>query len=136
MKIQIGSLLFALTLLMSCAAESDTFEIDPSLPQIALVNWTGHWDAICSPGQTLIFNITHKEKTERFEIAADSGASFRKDMTPGDILRITIQDIDRNVLHSRTKEYLPIDKEPDQFGIVNPPVIRVCQIDRLDIDGF
>ena len=106
------------------------------LPIIHLTNWTGHWDAICSPGQTLIFNITHDNKTESFEILADNGAPFRKDIKRGDLIRVSIQDLDRNVLLRGSKEFFPVEGQFDQFGIEQEPGITVCQIDRLDMGGF
>lgn len=137
MKRSILSLFFITSLLLSCQSDDErSFEQDPLLPVINMTNWTGHWDAICSPGQTLFFNITHKHETETFEIPADSGAFYTKDLKEGDMIRIVIQDADRYVLLSKSKEYWPQEKEVDQWGFYSQANILVCQIDRLDINGF
>lgn len=120
----------------SCSDDANDPVAGADLPIIALNNWTGHWDAICSPGQKLTFSITHNEKTQRFDIDADSGAPFRADLQEGDLIKIIVQDTDGNVLHSRSKNFEPSNPERPAKGLDMTPIITVCQIDRLDVEGF
>lgn len=107
-----------------------------NLPIIALINWTGHWDALCSPGEKLTFSITHKNENQRFDVEADSGAPFRADIKEGDLIKIIVMNSEGNVIHSRSKNYEPSNPEVPAGGLDMKPVIRVCQIDRLDVEGF
>ncbi len=136
MKHLIYAILITCLSFASCSDEDSEPIAGEDLPVIALVNWTGHWDALCSPGEKLIFSITHDEKTQRFEIEADSGAPFNADLKEGDLINIIVQDADGNVLHSRTKNFEPSNPERPAKGLDMTPVITICQIDRLDVEGF
>ncbi len=136
MKCNLFSLIWICIFLGSCSGDERDDGPVGGLPIIALVNWTGHWDAICSPGEPLTFSITHKEKNQRFEIEADSGASFETDLKEGDLIRIAIINKNGDVILSRSKNFNPSNPETPSRGLDMTPFITVCQIDRLDISGF
>ncbi len=124
------------TLFVSCTENDSDDQLVERLPVIGLVNWTGHWDALCSPGENLTFSITHEGKNQRFEIEADSGAAFNADLKEGDLIKIVVLNNNGDVIHSRSKNFEPSNPERPARGLDMTPVITVCQIDRLDVEGF
>ena len=122
----------------SCSLDDlDSFISNTRLPAIGLSNWTGHWDTICSPGETLIFSITAYYKAQTYEIPFDSGASFQEEnLKEGDLIRITIMDKNRNVILSQNKNFYPSNPERTGGGLNRTPMIQVCDRGRLDLFNF
>ena len=131
-------LLALASLFYSCSLDDDSNTIsEPIGPWIGLSNWTGHWDAICSPGQTLVFSVTAHSNTQTFEIPFDSGATYREaKLKEGDLIRVVIMDKNRNVIHSRSKNFYPSNPERPAPGLKGAPIIQVCDVGRLDLLGF
>lgn len=131
---------FALALIVlfsSCTTEYSDFQAqnNEELTLIVVSNWTGHWRN-CSPGETLIFSVTAKNKTQEFTLGKDSGASYREELEEGDILHIAVMKPNRDIIHSRSKTFMPSDPEKPSPDGNSLPVIEVCNIDKLDLYGF
>ena len=127
----------SLLLFSSCTPEYADFEanINEDLPLIVVSNWTGHWRN-CSPGETLIFSVTAKNKTQEFTLGRDSGATYREELEEGDVIQISVMRPNGDRLHARSKAYMPSDPERPSPEGNNLPVIEVCRIDKLDLYGF
>ena len=105
-------------------------------PYIAVSNWTGHPNRICSPGETLLFTVTKRGNAQEFELAPDTGATYYDDLEEGDLLEIQVRRKDGEILHQRTRQFTPSDPDRPSPDLNRTPIIQVCEIGRLDLLGF
>ena len=135
---RISVVLLCCFFLTSCQEEELTKLNNDPLPFVAaVINWTGHNPFICSTGETLIFSVTANNNTQEFKLPPDSSVSyFEEGVDEGDVIRVVVMDENRDMIHTRTKNYYPSNPELPGDGDSNTPAIKVCQIDELELLGF
>lgn len=125
------------TIYLSCAkGQSRTDGTGEIREVIGVSNWTGHWDEICSPGETLIFQITAKDNTQEFTIPADSDKSYIEDIEEGDLIKIQVFNENGSLILSGSKDYKPSNPDIASPALNGAPFIQVCNIGELEMFGF
>ena len=132
LKKQLIILLSFLAFLCSCEKGIDIEggKVDTTTA-LSLINWTGHWDDICSPGQTLTFIVRVGDESEVFEIIRDSGDVYKGKINVGDLVKVQVLDEDGNVILSGQRNFELVQDE-SFLGVNSGPTVRVCDIGNLE----
>lgn len=127
-----------LSLFSSCEISPlPDIEPDPLYHIAGITNWTGHDPEICDPGRKLIFAITFHNKTKEYELEPDrSTACHWEGIEEGDVMKVVVMDENRDMIHTRIKNYTPSNPERPSLALNKLPYIQVCRMNDLELRGF